>query len=77
MNNYHPYMILNGIEHMDHNPLDLRLAYDEAKRFKEEYNPSEAGVKVFTPDVFLIISWKNGQYRKLNGHHLYTIKVGG
>ena len=34
MNNYHAYMIVNGKEHVDHNPLDLRLAYDEAKRFK-------------------------------------------
>ena len=77
MNNYHAYMIVNGEEHVDHNPLDLRLAYDEAKRFKEEYNASEAGVRVFTPDIFRILSWNNGEYRKLKGHYLYTIKVGG
>ena len=75
MNNYHPYMIVNGIEHIDHIPTDLGSAYNEAKRFAEEYNPEEAGVKVFTPDLFRIIDWKNGKYVNLKGHLQYIIPV--
>ena len=51
MNRYEPYMIVNGIEHVDSNIMDLHLAYDEAKRFHDEYHPEEVGVRVFTPDI--------------------------
>ena len=75
MNNYHSYMIVNGLEHINHIPMDLDAAYNEAKRFAEEYNPDEAGVKVFTPDLFRIIDWENGKCVHLKGHLQYAIPV--
>lgn len=75
MGTYHcPYMILNGIEYLGE-PMAMVNADYEARRFKEEYHPEEAGVKCFEQDIINIISWKTGEYGYQHGKLLYIQKI--
>lgn len=72
--NYYPYMIIDDIEHMGA-PMSCAEAYDEAVRFKNEYNPTECGIRVCIPDALIVKSWKDGICHRLTGAYLYKISV--
>ena len=75
-NNYVAYMkISDGQEHEGLTAETLSKVYDEASRFAKEYNPVEAGVRVYTPGCLKIISWKDGKYWRGKGKLLYTIRI--
>ena len=50
-------------------------AYDEAVRLADDYGAIEAGIRVYTPGCFRILNWKHGEYRRLQGCYLYTIRI--
>ena len=82
--NYFPYFVYeeNGEvkEWMDSTPYDCGLAYDEAiakRNYLFGNNVIEYGLKVYTQNIFRILSWKMGECRRLQGTYLYKMRIEG